>query len=160
MNIRKADKSDLDKILEIYAAAREFMAANGNPDQWADGYPKKELLEEDLEKEQLYVCETDEGIGAAFVFFIGDEPDYHVIRDGVWLNEKPYGVLHRIAVAQYGKGLASICIQWCYEQCGNMRGDTHELNKSMQRLFEKNGYTKCGMITIADGMDRIAYQKA
>ena len=160
MNIRKADKSDLDKILEIYAAAREFMAANGNPDQWADGYPKKELLEEDLEKEQLYVCETDEGIGAAFVFFIGDEPDYHVIRDGVWLNEKPYGVLHRIAVAQYGKGLASICIQWCYEQCGNMRGDTHELNKSMQRLFEKNGYTKCGMITIADGTDRIAYQKA
>lgn len=157
--IRKATLSDMDRILEIYAAAREFMAANGNPDQWTDGYPQPELLADDLEKGQLYICETENGIGAAFVFFVGDEPDYHVIRDGKWLNEKPYGVLHRIAVAEYGKGLASICIQWCYEQCGNMRGDTHELNKSMQRLFEKNGYTKCGMITISDGTDRIAYQK-
>lgn len=159
--IRKATLSDMDRILEIYAAAREFMTANGNPGQWVDGYPQPELLADDLEKEQLYVCETENGIGAAFVFFVGDELDYHVIRDGEWLNDRPYGVLHRIAVAEYGKGLASVCLQWCYDQCGNMRGDTHELNKSMQRLFEKNGYTKCGMITIsADGTDRIAYQKA
>lgn len=158
--IRKATLSDMDRILEIYAAAREFMAENGNPEQWTNGYPQPELLAEDLKKEQLYVCETENGLGAAFVFFVGDEPDYHEIREGAWLNDKPYGVLHRIAVAEYGKGLASICIQWCYDQCGNMRGDTHELNKSMQRLFEKNGYTKCGMITIADGTDRIAYQKA
>lgn len=160
MKIRNAKKEDMSRILEIYAAAREFMAVNGNPGQWTDGYPQPELLHEDLEKEQLYVCETENGIGAVFVYFVGDEPDYHVIREGAWLNEKPYGVLHRIAVAEYGKGLASVCIQWCYDQCGNMRGDTHELNKSMQRLFEKNGYTKCGMITIsADGTDRIAYQK-
>lgn len=158
--IRKAKKEDFDTILDIYAKAREFMAANGNPDQWAGGYLKAELLGDDLEKEQLYVCETEEGIGAVFVFFIGDEPWYHEIREGAWLNDKPYGTLHRIAVAQYGKGLASICLKWCYEQCGNMRGDTHENNKSMQRLFEKNGYTRCGMITIDDGTDRIAYQKA
>lgn len=158
--IRKATLSDMSRILEIYEAARSFMAENGNPGQWTNGYPQPELLADDLEKEQLYVYESEDGIGAAFVFFIGEEADYKVIREGSWLNEKPYGVLHRIAVAQYGKGLASICIQWCYEQCGNMRGDTHELNKSMQRLFEKNGYTKCGMITIADGTDRIAYHKA
>lgn len=158
--IRKAKQEDFETILAIYASAREFMAANGNPDQWADGYPQPEMLKEDMKKEQLYVCETENGIGAVFVFFVGDEPWYHEIREGRWLNEKPYGVLHRIAVAQYGKGLASICLSWCYEQCGNMRGDTHELNKSMQRLFEKNGYTCCGRITIDDGTDRIAYQKA
>lgn len=158
--IRKASKTDLEEIFKIYEAARAFMAANGNAGQWHNGYPQRELIEEDLQKEQLYVCETEEGIGAVFVFFIGEEPDYKEIREGAWLNEKPYGVLHRIAVAQYGKGLASICIQWCYEQCKNMRGDTHEKNKSMQRLFEKNGYTKCGIITISDGTERIAYQKA
>lgn len=158
--IRKAVKEDFDTILDIYARAREFMAANGNPDQWAGGYPQREMLLDDMKKEQLYVCETEDGIGAVFVFFIGDEPWYHEIRDGAWLNDKPYGTLHRIAVDQYGKGLASVCLEWCYDQCGNMRGDTHENNKSMQRLFEKNGYTRCGMITIDDGTDRIAYQKA
>lgn len=158
--IRKAVKEDFDTILDIYARSREFMAANGNPDQWAGGYPQREMLLDDMKKEQLYVCETEDRIGAVFVFFIGDEPWYHEIRDGAWLNDKPYGTLHRIAVDQYGKGLASVCLEWCYDQCGNMRGDTHENNKSMQRLFEKNGYTRCGMITIDDGTDRIAYQKA
>lgn len=158
--IRRAREEELPVIMEIYAKARAFMAENGNPGQWADGYPRPELVREDLRKEQLYVYETEDGIGAVFVFFVGEEPTYREIWDGAWLNEDPYGVLHRIAVAQYGKGLASACLQWCYEKCGNMRGDTHEKNKSMQRLFEKNQFTKCGRIIVEDGTERIAYQKA
>lgn len=157
--IRKAKTEELDSIMEIYAKARAFMAANGNPDQWADGYPRRELIEEDLSREQLYVYETKDGIGAVFVFFIGEEPAYAKIWDGAWLNEEPYGTLHRIAVARYGEGIASKCLQWCYEQCRNMRGDTHEKNKSMQRLFGKNGFTKCGLVMVEDGTERIAYQK-
>lgn len=158
--IRKAKSEDMEIILQIYQNARAFMAAHGNPTQWVNGYPRRELLEDDLRKEQLYVYETEEGIGAVFVYFKGIEPDYDNIRDGEWMNEEPYGVLHRIAVAQQGKGIASICINWCYENCGNMRGDTHEKNRSMQRLFEKNGFTRCGIVRIANGTDRIAYQKS
>lgn len=158
--IRKAKPEDLEIILQIYADARNFMAASGNPGQWVNGYPTRELLEEDLRRGQLYVYETEEGIEAVFVYFKGKEADYDGIRDGHWLNERPYGVLHRIAVAQQGKGIASICLNWCYEDCKNMRGDTHENNKSMQRLFEKNGFTKCGIVRIADGTDRIAYQRS
>lgn len=157
--IRRAEQAELDQIMGIYEQARAFMARNGNPGQWADGYPQKTLVQEDFKKGQLYVCETEEGIGAVFVFFVGKEPAYTEIREGAWLNERPYGVLHRIAVSRYGKGLASLCLKWCYDRCGNMRGDTHEKNKSMQRLFEKNGYQKCGIITVEDGTDRIAYQK-
>lgn len=157
--IRKAEPKDLEMIMQIYADARGFMAANGNPDQWRDGYPRKELIEEDLRKEQLYVYESEEGIEAVFVYFAGEEPNYEEIRKGSWLNEKPYGVLHRIAAARQGKGIASLCIEWCFQNCGNMRGDTHEKNKSMQRLFEKNGFTRCGVIRVEDGTERIAYQK-
>lgn len=157
--VRKARKEELPDIMEIYANARTFMAKNGNPDQWAYGYPEEELLREDLKKEQLYVYETEEGIGAVFVFFIGEEPNYRHIWDGAWLNDEPYGTLHRIAVSQYGRGLASKCLEWCYEQCSNMRGDTHEKNKSMQRLFEKNRFARCGRIAVEDGTERIAYQK-
>lgn len=158
--IRRAKSEDLETIMDIYAGARAFMAVNGNPGQWANGYPQRDLVEKDLQKEQLYVCETEEGIGAVFVYFQGTDPCYEVIREGNWLNEEPYGVLHRIAVAQQGRGIASICLDWCFRQCGNMRGDTHENNKSMQRLFEKNGFVKCGIICTDDGTERIAYQKA
>lgn len=157
--IRRAKPEDLETILQIYADARDFMSANGNPGQWAEGYPGQALVEDDLRKEQLYVYETEEGIGAVFVYFEGVEPNYEIIREGVWLNEKPYGVLHRIAVAQQGKGIASICLNWCFQNCENLRGDTHEKNKSMQRLFDKNGFRKCGIICVEDGTERIAYQK-
>lgn len=157
--IRKAKAKDLEEILQIYAAARVFMAENGNPGQWVNGYPDRSLLEKDLQKEQLYVYETEAGIEAAFVYFLGEEPNYREIREGSWLNEAPYGVLHRIAVAKQGKGIASICVNWCFQNCGNMRGDTHEKNRSMQRIFEKNGFIKCGIIRVEDGTERIAYQK-
>ena len=133
--IRHARPEELAEIMDIYAAARAFMAANGNAEQWSDGYPQKEVLQEDLKKERLYVYEEDGEIGAAFVFFIGEGT-----------SPKPYGVLHRIAVVKYGKGIASKCLQWCYEQCHCMRGDTGQKNRSMQRLFEKNGFTQCAMI--------------
>ena len=74
--IRHARPEELAEIMDIYAAARAFMAANGNAEQWSDGYPQKEVLQEDLKKERLYVYEEDGEIGAAFVFFIGEEPDY------------------------------------------------------------------------------------
>lgn len=144
--IRHARPEELAEIMDIYAAARAFMAANGNAEQWSDGYPQKEVLQEDLKKERLYVYEEDGEIGAAFVFFIGEEPDYETSVSGAWTSPKPYGVLHRIAVVKYGKGIASKCLQWCYEQCHCMRGDTGQKNRSMQRLFEKNGFTQCAMI--------------
>lgn len=157
--IRNADREDMKRIMEIYENARAFMAANGNAGQWSGGYPAEELLLEDLRKKQLYVYEEDQKIEAVFVYFFGEDPSYREIRNGSWLNEKPYGVLHRIAVAGQGRGIASICLQWCLRESGNLRGDTHENNRSMQRLFEKNGFTKCGIVTIEDGTDRIAYQK-
>ena len=144
--IRLAKETELDEIMNIYAEARAFMAENGNAEQWGDDYPQKEVLLADLEKKQLYVYEENGEIEAVFVFFIGEEADYETSVSGAWTSPKPYGVLHRIAVAKQGKGLASLCVRWCYEQCHCMRGDTGQKNKSMKRLFEKNGFTQCAMI--------------
>ena len=46
--IRRAKPADLDEILEVYRFARQFMVENGNPTQWKDGYPSREMLEEDI----------------------------------------------------------------------------------------------------------------
>lgn len=40
----------------------------------------------------------------------------------------------------------------------NIRIDTHADNKTMQHLIEADGFTRCGIIYIADGTPRIAYQ--
>ena len=58
MTIRKAVKNDLPYIFEIYARARNFMAENGNPNQWGDIKPRKELVESDIEKGISYKRNT------------------------------------------------------------------------------------------------------
>jgi len=55
--IRQARWEDLERILEIYAYAREFMARTGNPAQWGTYYPPREMLEGDIRAGNLYVAE-------------------------------------------------------------------------------------------------------
>ena len=44
MKIRKSRPEDLERMLQLYADARVFMAEHGNPTQWANGYPEPEML--------------------------------------------------------------------------------------------------------------------
>ena len=54
--VRKAKMSDLSQILDIYEYARRFMKETGNPNQWGDSLPPKELLINDIaDKKHLYV---------------------------------------------------------------------------------------------------------
>ena len=158
MNIRHAAHADLPALMELFAGARRFMAENGNPDQWWGGYPPAEMLETDIRAEQLYVCEEDGEIHAAFVLAIGDDPTYQVI-EGAWKDDRPYGTLHRIASSGKKRGMVDVIVSWAFEKTGNLRGDTHELNLPMQKAFERNGFERCGIIYVADGTPRIAYHK-
>lgn len=160
MNIRKSETKDLARMLEIYAYARNFMAENGNPHQWGDeGYPKIELLEDDIEKGISYVMEEHGDICGVFTFIIGEDPTYAYIEDGQWLNGKLYGTIHRIAGDGSRKGLLEECVKFCETQIDNLRIDTHHDNKVMQHLIPKCGFTECGIIYVADGSPRKAYHK-
>ncbi len=55
--IRPASFTDLPQIMEIYAAARDFMRRSGNPGQWIDGYPQETVVRRDLENGDLFVGE-------------------------------------------------------------------------------------------------------
>lgn len=159
MQIRKTKPEDLAKVMEIYAGAREFMARTGNPTQWGDGYPREELIRDDIRKGISYVAEYDGEIETVFVYFEGDDPTYHYIENGAWKNDALYGVIHRIASAGKVKGSGSHCLQWGFSQCGNLRIDTHDDNVVMQHVLEKNGFERCGRIYTENGSPRIAYQK-
>lgn len=158
MEIRKARYGDLPALMILYANARTFMSEHGNPDQWWGGYPKRELLESDIEAGQLYVCVESEQIHAVFVLALGDDPTYAVI-EGAWKNDCPYGTLHRIASSGERRGMTDWIVQWAFAQTGNLRADTHALNLPMQKAFERNGFVHCGTIWVEDGTPRMAYHK-
>ena len=117
MTVRKATLSDLEDILEIYAGARNFMRESGNPTQWQGGYPYPEVVQSDIEGGILRVIEEDGELYGVFAFITEGDTDYASI-DGAWLNDRPYGVIHRIAVAKHGVGVASFCFDYAFRACG------------------------------------------
>ncbi|MDD4371953.1 MAG: GNAT family protein [Anaerostipes sp.] len=159
MEIRKSKREDLKGIMSIYAYARNFMAENGNAGQWGKNYPSQTVVEKDIQEQRSYVCIEDSKIVGVFYFAEKEDPTYKVIEDGDWINDKPYGVIHRIASAEGTKGVATFCMNWVYEQIGNIRIDTHRNNIPMQSLLIKLGFKRCGVIYLADGSPRIAFQR-
>ena len=164
MFVRKAANEDLDTILQIYDNARKFMRAHDNPDQWKDGsYPDRALLEYDISLGRLYVVDDEGEIIAVFAYILGEDPTYQVIEYGSWINNEPYGTVHRLASSGKRPRITEFLFDWALEQCPNLRGDTHSDNYVMQSAAEDFGFKMCGIIHLKgcgdqyDGDPRIAY---
>ena len=163
MEIHHSTAEDIRRIMEIYEYARQFMAEHGNPNQWGPtNWPPEELIRSDIADGNSYVCVHDGRIVGTFFFNQGKdiEPTYRVIENGAWLNNSPYGVIHRVAGDGTVKGIGSFCIDWALKQCSHLRADTHGDNIVMQNLLKKNGFTYCGIIHVTeDCYPRLAYEK-
>lgn len=154
--VRNATWEDLPRIEEIYANARRFMAETGNPNQWGNTTPVTSLLEDDISKGHLHVMVSDGVIHGVFYFYIGIDPTYGEIEDGCWTSDTPYGTIHRIAGDGSGGTLAT-AVAFAKERINHIRIDTHEDNKIMQRRIAREGFSRCGIIHLANGSPRIAY---
>ena len=151
--IRTATPENLPALGPVYAAARRFMAENGNPTQWSDRYPLTEDLEEDIGKGQLYVWAPDGAVHGAFVLQLGEEANYREIQ-GAWRSDTPYGTIHRVA----SDGAVPACMDFCRARVNHLRIDTHRDNGVMQYLILKHGFVPCGTIWVEDGTPRLAYE--
>lgn len=159
MKIIKATLSHIDRVMEIYAIAVGYMQQNGNPTQWQGGYPFREIVEEDITLERLYLLLDDNSrILAQFCYFVGDDPTYTHI-DGAWLSGESYGVVHRLASSGEVKGVARMILDWCFSQHPNIRIDTHEDNHTLQHILRTSGYVECGEITVYNGTKRVAFHR-
>lgn len=176
LDIRPAREEDLSAILDILDAARGIMRASGNPLQWADGYPSAASIRSDMAKgsgmlvtasvgEQAGGCGKQTGgcgerpVGY-FAFLPSPEPTYERIENGTWLDDRlPYHVIHRIASYPEVHGVFDTMLRWASEREGNLRIDTHRDNRIMQHLLGKHGFQFCGIIYLASGDERLAYQR-
>jgi len=156
--IRHTTSSDLEEVMAIYDYARVKMRDTGNPNQWIDGYPSVDAISQDIANENSYVIEKSGKIIGVFTFITGEDPTYNVI-EGKWLNNKPYGTIHRIAAAPGAKGIADICLEFCRSEGIEIRIDTHSDNAPMLGWITSRGFTYCGIIYCHNGTPRLAFQK-
>ena len=159
MIIRKTKISDLADCEMIYASARKFMAEAGNPNQWNGAYPGIPEILADIAAGTGYVCEDEGEVVAVFHYSVGDDPTYKKIYDGEWKSDEPYAVIHRVAVKHHGRGIIDFIFHECFEASPHLRIDTHRDNVPMQRVLKRCGFEYCGIIYLASGDERLAFEK-
>ena len=165
MIIRKGENRDIDRIVSILDAAKRFFRENGI-DQWQNGTPNRETVENDIKNGESYVAEENGEILACAMISLRGEPTYAKIYSGKWLSSLPYGVIHRVAVRPDVKksGFATALVKEAERITLNagyssLRIDTHRDNTPMRKMIEKNGFVFCGGIFLADGSPRMAFEK-
>lgn len=160
LSVRQAAAADVPALLDVFAQARRFMAENGNPTQWADGYPDAVQVESDVVTGHCFVVEYD-GLGVVGTFCLveGDDPTYAVIEDGHWLDDDAYATIHRLASRGVCGGVARTAVEWSMTRCANLRIDTHADNAPMLGFLQKAGFTRCGIIYCRDETPRVAFQR-
>ena len=161
IEIRKTRPAETELLMDIFEQAKRIMRKDGNMKQWTGNYPSRELVMADIEQGNSYVCIEGTGvIIGTFALMRGNDPTSSHIYEGEWLEDTlPYGVIHRLASTEHSKGVANACLQWCYAQLPNLRADTHRDNHILQHILKKHGFQYCGIIFLANGDERLAYQK-
>ena len=162
MEIRKATFADLAPLMEVFEGAKRIMRASGNLHQWNDGYPSEEVVAEDIRAGHCFVACEDCRILGTMALIEGPDPTYSHIEGG-WKNDRPYFVIHRIAVPAPGRGVARNMFDWAFahiapEGCDTIRIDTHRDNCIMKHILSKYGFQECGVIYLRSGDPRDAYQ--
>ncbi len=154
-NIQPVLQAEWERVLKIYAAARVFMAQNGNPTQWGNDWPWPEVLLEDIRRGRLLGLYDGGDLRGAFVLIPGEDTTYQVIEGGSWRSDTPYATVHRLA--GQGGGIFAAAMDYAKARYEHLRVDTHRDNRIMQHLAEKHGFSRRGIIYVEDGTPRIAY---
>ena len=148
--------------MQIFQGAKAIMRASGNMHQWDNGYPSIEVVRNDISMGNCYVlCDGSEILGT-MALIEGPDHTYSYI-EGEWTNDEPYYVIHRIATYAPGRKTAVKMFDWAYghiaeKGCRTIRIDTHKDNCIMKHILTGYGFNMCGVIYLADGAARDAYQ--
>lgn len=162
-HFRKALLSDKELIWNIIQDAILRRKADGS-NQWQDGYPNIEVIENDIKNNYGFVLTLENEIIGYCAVLINDEPQYENI-EGKWLTNTDFVVVHRIAIAEkhLGNGLSKIILQNIENYALNnsiysIKVDTNFDNIAMQKIFDQMEYHYCGQVYFRNSPRR-AYEK-
>ncbi|MGM9661760.1 MAG: GNAT family N-acetyltransferase [Oscillospiraceae bacterium] len=143
MTVRLARAEELPELMALFARAREFMRGTGNPRQWED-YPTEEIVLDDIARGECWVLES--GGELAGVFALGFDRDEEYEQPEAGFSGGAYAALHRVASTGRVKGVFAAVMAFCRARADCLRADTHEDNRIMRRLLEKEGFRRCGTL--------------
>jgi RimJ/RimL family protein N-acetyltransferase len=165
MQYRQSIESDIPSIMHIIHQAQTHLKEAG-VNQWQNQYPNEDAILNDIHNQESYVVLDNERVIGTFALSFRIESTYNQIYEGNWLSIQDYAVIHRIALDNEFKGLGvsteviNSIEKWCVNnKIFSIKIDTHEDNKSMRKMLEKNGFVYCGIIFLLDGNSRVAYEK-
>ena len=154
--------NEIKRIMEIIQDAKESLAQR-QVDQWQDGYPNEETIQNDIQNEYGFVFEEEGAVKLYAAIIFDKEPAYEELKN--WQGQGDYLTLHRIAVSKEakGKGLGQKVLQEA-EKLAKEKGiesiriDTNFDNISMLKIIEKEGYKYRGEVYFR-GSARKAFEK-
>ncbi|MCX7920817.1 MAG: GNAT family N-acetyltransferase [Clostridia bacterium] len=153
MVIRNAEKKDILGIMKLIGDCIENMQKQGI-DQWCEKYPNLEIIEDDINKNTLYVLKERKSFLGIITIDEEQPPEYNQIK---WCCEgKNVLVIHRLAIQPkvQGKGLGGKLMDFAEDFAirfgyGCIRLDAYSGNEQTLGFYNRKGYMNVGEFTIA-----------
>lgn len=154
---------EIHVAMAIIDQAKAYLKAI-DVNQWQEGYPDRTQITKDITSGKArFICQEGAVLGYVVVDF-DPEPDHDTIQ-GAWCSDAPYGVIHRLAMGDAGRGRGLIGQVFALvegeiraETVGAVRVDTPAVNPIMMHLLPKYGYTQRGTIFL-NQKPRLAFDK-
>ena len=165
--LRQAKLDDLPRIIDIIDSAKKTLKDRG-VDQWQQGYPNKEILEQDIQEGISFVLLLNGRVVGSAALQQGYDKNYQDMNSGSWDDDSDvtYSIIHRIAIEadHQGEHLSAALIQQLmtmsyYLGYRDVRIDTHPDNLVMQHIITSNDFEEKDTITMDEDKGvRLAYQ--
>ena len=165
---RPAAREDFDRVSALLDVGHETTASLGIDEGRNKKYPSSRRLMHSIKNGTTHVVEDGDGRLIA-VFAVSFSPDKNYARGlegGAWLTDtdadpQPYAELHWVSVDYTARrrGVGMFILDKAdqlarAEGRASIRADVYELNAPMQKLLEKHGYRRCGVVVIRDVLGR------
>lgn len=168
MNIREADRKDLDAIEKIYneihTAEEKGLLTIG----WKrDIYPTRKTAEESILRGDMFILEDGQIIGAAII----NRTQVDVYDGAPWEYDiDSVCVLHTLVISPqaagkgYGRALVDFYEWWAKEHgLPELRIDTNARNVVARAMYRKMGYKEIGIVPTTfngiPGVDLVLLEK-
>ena len=148
--LTKATQNDFQELVRLYHTVADDMNMRGLS-QWRWGqYPNETLIQDDLDRQTLYVAREGKDILLAVAIDTTPEEVYQSVN---WLFGVRPGSFHRLAVSPQaqGKGLGRKALPEIFDilrglGCDCLRCDTHIDNVRALHLYESVGMRRSGAV--------------
>ena len=144
----KATKEQIKEVFSVFSAAINNMEKQ-EIHQWDEIYPDKEIIAEDIARNQMYIGKIDNKITVCFVLSEEYDEEY---KNGKWQwPNARFCVIHRLCVSPdfQNRGIAAETLKYIENLCKSQGYDSIRLdcfteNPYSRKLYDKAGYSVVG----------------